>query len=280
MFHRTLLLAALALLSPSAGTATACEAGAVCTAGGGSYRYALPENWDGQSPLPVLIFYHGHRSSGAAMLRSRGLIGAFTGAGFTVVAPDGERRSETVLGWAARPGSGGRDNLAFSLAVLADLESHVPVDTGRIWAGGFSAGGSMAWMMACYEGARLQGAFSVAGALRRPVPAEGCPGGAVPFLQIHGYSDRQVPLEGRGIGSWHQGDVFESLSLIRGANGCESRPAAIETDGPFWCRDWTGCGSGKDVRMCLHPGGHGLPRGWTDEALRFVAGAGSAGQAR
>jgi len=124
----------------------------------------------------------------------------------------------------------------------------------------------MAWMIACNEGSLFAGYVSVAGALRRPAPEETCPGGPVRMLHIHGFADKQVPLEGRGIRDWHQGDVFESLSLLRRTNQCRSNPNAINIGEKFSCRSWTDCKAGGEIRFCMHDGGHGLPRGWVQNA--------------
>ena len=84
----------------------------------------------------------------------------------------------------------------------------------------------MAWYFSCYSTMKLAGVYAVSGALRRPLPQPGVkqadgsiattyPGGARKLIHLHGYADRTVPLEGRGIGNWHQGDVFEGLAVRR-----------------------------------------------------------------
>ncbi|WP_157966333.1 alpha/beta hydrolase family esterase [Oceanibium sediminis] len=265
------LICLLLMLSPFLARADApCGPDAPCAVAGGEYNLRLPEGWDRGGAMPVVVFFHGYRSSGATIFRSSGLGRAFLDQGYVIVGPNGARRANGARAWPARPGGGARDDVAFTLAVLEDVAARLNVDRARIYATGFSAGGSMAWMMGCYAGKRFAGVASVAGALRRPVP-EVCPGGPVPLLQIHGFSDRIVPLEGRGVGDWHQGDVFESLALIRAANGCTSRPDDITLREALWCRDWSGC-AGAPVKFCLHDGGHGLPQGWAQAARRFFEG--------
>lgn len=246
-----------------------CGRDAPCEIAGGSYHLVLPEGWDGTSPLPAVVFFHGHRGSGASIFRSQGLRRTFSEGGYLLIAPNGAIRPGTnYRAWPARPGDHPRDDVAFTLSVLDDVAGRLPVDMDRIYASGFSAGGSMAWMMGCYAGSRFAGVASVAGALRRPLPEGPCPDPVARLVQVHGFSDRQVPLEGRGIGDWHQGDVFESLDLLRRANGCRSNPDTIEIGETFRCRDWTSCETGAQ-KLCLHDGGHGLPPGWTDLARDF-----------
>ncbi|MEM7057497.1 MAG: prolyl oligopeptidase family serine peptidase [Pseudomonadota bacterium] len=246
------------------------DAGDACRIDGGSYHIALPAGWDGQSSFPAIVFFHGHRSSGKAVLNG-GVRSVFTNAGYAVIAPNGPRRDgENYRFWPAREMQNPpRDNIAFTSAVLEDVAKKFDLERDRILVGGFSAGGSMAWRIACAKGPLFAGYVSVAGALRRPTPAEECPGGPVRLLHIHGFGDKQVPLEGRQIRDWHQGDVFESLSLLRATNGCRSDPQHIADVDKYSCRLWTSCNSGRDIQFCMHSGGHGLPKGWAEMALQW-----------
>lgn len=264
-------LLALSVLAASAISATAapCAKDAPCKVEGGEYFLAFPNGWNGESAMPAILFYHGHNSSGLSPLRSRGLRESFLYRGYLLISPNGAARPNGVRAWPARPGhGGGRDDIAFSLRVLGDAAAKARIDPARIIVAGFSAGGSMAWMMGCYEGDRFAAVISVAGALRRPNPQGVCPNPAPRALQIHGFSDKQVPFEGRGIRDWHQGDVHETLGLFRRSNRCRSNPDRIDV-GPVWrTRHWRSC-AGGDLAYVEHDGGHGLPRGWTNLAVRW-----------
>lgn len=256
--------------SISAAQDAQCGTDVPCEIDGGSYHLSVPQDWDGTSALPAIVFFHGHRSSGKSALRGS-VRSVFGKAGYVIIAPNGPiRAGADYRYWPARPTEPPqRDDIAFTERVVADAVSRLPIDRDRILVGGFSAGGSMAWMIACYRGGIFAGYVPVAGALRRPAPEGGCPGGPVNMLHIHGFADKQVPLEGRAIRDWHQGDVSESFSLLRDANGCRSNPHAFDNDTQFWCRTWNQCSSGAEARFCLHDGGHGLPKGWASEARRW-----------
>lgn len=235
----------------------------------GVYHLMFPPEWDGATPLPALVYYHGHNSSGATVYKSGALKESFSNAGYLIIAPNGRPIGDgTRFAWPAMPPRlDWRDDVAFTLDVLDDVAARVPqVDPERIFAAGFSAGGSMAWMTGCYAGHRIAGVVSVSGALRRPAPEDVCPGGPLRLLQIHGFADKTVPLEGRVINDWHQGDVHESLSLLRRTNQCRSNPDSIDVAEPFRCRTWSKSCQTAALRLCMHDGGHGLPRGWTDLA--------------
>lgn len=269
-----LLAALICLPAVALGFERRCDAEDGCAIEGpapGTYHIAVPDGWTPEPTVPqkVLVFFHGHGGSGRATIRGSGMVRRFTEAGYVILAPDAAAiPGRTVRGWPARPGvDGGRDDVAFAEAVIDDATARLGLGGTDILMAGFSAGGSMAWMFACYSDMPLGAVVSVAGGLRRPNPEHACPAGPRRLLQIHGYADRQVPLEGRGIGTWHQGDVFESLSLLRTTNGCQSLPDTVTIDDTTWCRDWNGCASGSAIRMCLHPGGHGMPPGWVQRAM-------------
>lgn len=152
----------------------------------GEYYLSFPPDWDGVAPLPAILFYHGHNSSGLSPLRSRGLRENFLDRGYLLISPNGVARSNGVRAWPAWPGhGGGRDDVAFSLAVLDDVANKVSLQSDKTIVSGFSAGGSMAWMMGCYAGGRFAAVISVAGALREPHPDDLCPNPTPQALQVH-----------------------------------------------------------------------------------------------
>jgi len=273
----------------------ACNASSPCVIpgkDGGRYYLAFPKDWNGSTQLKPFVFFHGHGGSGAAKLRNKGLVRSLTSRNYLYIAPDGGRfnfRNRPMLGWAARHEKNpraGRSDIRFVENVLADVARRFPVDLQQTIVSGFSSGGSMAWFFSCYSKVPLAGVIPIAGGLRRPLPGNDrsgpkrrpngaltgtCPGGPRALVHVHSFSDRQVPLEGRAIRAWHQGDVFEGLAIQRNTNRCRSRPDKISTSGQIWCRSWTSCDSGKPVRFCLHAGGHGVPMHWPSAALKWIA---------
>ena len=260
------LLSALLISIPITVKAQDCGPDAPCEIDGGSYHLRLP---DGQGPHPVLIWYHGHRGNGASIHRGGGLAQDFLANGYALLAPNGYQATpESPRSYPARDGAP-RDDVAFTFDALASANTRGNLDLERVFAGGFSAGGSMAWLLACEAGDRLSGMVSVAGALRRPNTTD-CAGLAgLPIMHVHGFGDGQVPFEGRAIRDWHQGSLWEALERARSANGCRSNPDAIEITDDFRTREWAASCSGAPVRLDIHDGGHGLPQGWTARAKAF-----------
>ena len=254
------IIAVLTLFALPAWAQSDCGPDAPCEIEGGSYYMLVPEN--AQEKMPALVFFHGHNATGAMIFRG-GIRSDFAEAGYVVIAPNGTPiQGRDSLRWAGREG-GVRDDVAFTLDVIADAQAKVTIDPDRIYVAGFSAGGSMAWLMACKAAPAFAGFASISGALRQPNDTADCPNAPVRFLQIHGFGDNQVPFEGRAIRDWHQGSLWDSLALARTANQCRSNPDSIEIGARFRCRDWNeSCVAGA-IRFCEHDGGHGMPRGWT-----------------
>ncbi|MFK7763716.1 MAG: PHB depolymerase family esterase [Roseobacter sp.] len=256
------MCASVPAVSQECGPETPCQIDA------GSYHMRIPV---GEGPHPVLLWYHGHRGNGASIHNGGGLQRDFLDQGYIVLAPNGYRSGDGPRSYPARDGAP-RDDVAFTFEVLKDAGARASVDKNRIYVGGFSAGGSMAWLLACEAGEHLSGMVSVAGALRAP-NATTCAGLTdLPVLQIHGFGDAQVPFEGRGIRDWHQGSVWDSLKHARAANGCRSNPDSIQIDAEFRTRTWDDSCAGASVRLDVHDGGHGLPQGWTERARAFFEG--------
>ncbi|WP_299722193.1 PHB depolymerase family esterase [uncultured Tateyamaria sp.] len=263
------IIALFALFALPAVAQSACGADAPCEIDGGSYHMLVPEN--AQENMPALVFYHGHNATGGMIFRG-GIRSEFAGAGYVVIAPNGTPiQGRRTLRWAGREG-GTRDDVAFTLDVIADARTKASIDPERIYVAGFSAGGSMAWLMACKAADEFAAFVSISGALRQPNDTADCPSGPVKFLQIHGFGDNQVPFEGRAIRDWHQGSLWDSLALARRANQCRSHPDTIAIGAQFRCRDWNDSCEAGAIRFCEHDGGHGMPRGWTTLARDWFEG--------
>ncbi|MFL5333089.1 MAG: alpha/beta hydrolase family esterase [Geminicoccaceae bacterium] len=253
-----------------AAPAFACGPDTDCRVEGGTYRVRPPAGWDGHTALPAAVFFHGWQDSASGVMRNEGLGHALSEHGVLLVAPNGENGDWNFPGLPAAPGTSPRDEEAFVDRVLADVERRFPIDRDRLWATGFSIGGSMVWYEACLRGPVFGAYAPIAGAFWLPMPTS-CPGGPVNLSHIHGLTDTMVPLEGRepALG-FAQGDVFASLALLRATDGCISAPTRFVMDGPLMCRIWEDCRSGRTLRLCLHPYGHDLRPEWVINAWEWV----------
>lgn len=249
------------------GAAEACGRTTPCIVDLGAYHVAAP---DGNGPFPVVVHFHGANGNGAGVLRNRKLVETLTGRGYLVAAPNGlVRPGSTWTNWAVRDlRNPWRDEAAFARQVIDDLAKRFSIDRDRIIASGFSRGGSLVWDFACRDPGLFAAYAPVAGGFWRPHPRT-CVGGPVRLYHEHGLADGVVPLEGRQVRSGaQQGDIFEGLQLWRAVNGCAgSKPDAFETKDGVSCRRWTRCAPASALELCLHVGGHGVPKGWSTRML-------------
>jgi polyhydroxybutyrate depolymerase len=258
---------AILLLTIPAGAAGACGAAdAPCTVEGGAYHLALPEDWSGG---PAVIHLHGYGGSGAKVIGNAGLVKGFLDRGYALIAPTGlPWQPGSPNDWSVRDGwTYKRDDIAFLTTVLDDAAARFAIDRARVLMTGFSRGGSMVWDVACHGPGTARAYAPVAGAFWEPLP-EGCTGTADLF-HTHGWTDRVVPIEGRSVaqGQFTQGDSFASLTILRQTLGCDPQmPDVTRTEGELWLRSWENCPIGR-IDLMLHPGGHGIPPGWTARML-------------
>jgi polyhydroxybutyrate depolymerase len=250
------------------GSAQACVSGEICRFNEiAEYRVLPPQSWDGKTPIGVFIFVHGHRSSAAEMIGYRELADAAHGLGLMLVAPQGQGDSWSTPG---SPGEGRRDELAYMSGLLDDLARRFPLDSKRVVGSGFSQGASVIWEIACRGDGRFSAFVPVAGVWWQPMPKD-CTAPPRPMLHIHGTADTVMPMTGRNLRDrWKQGDVMQAFATMRQVHACPSSPIVSQQLGSLSCSMENGCGSGKKLALCLHPGDHHTNPSWFMEVKGWL----------
>ncbi len=264
----TVAILGFAAAVPATAGDAPCPAASLCETALGSYGLLMPPDHEPGTRVPVVVFFHGWGSSAGNVLADARIVDPVRARGYALLAPQGLPGPEGgARGWSHQGAPHrNRDEVAFMRGVIADATARAPIDPDRILVSGFSAGGSMVWHLACFDGARYRAFAPVAGAFWEPLP-ENCPGGPVDLLHLQGFADEVVPIEGRRIGDrWQQGDLFASLALLRREKGLRSAPDRITFEGRYRCRFWTGDPAGR-LGLCLHDGGHVLPGDWLGRAV-------------
>lgn len=253
------LSAVIGLVSSSALAAeeARCSGERPCAVGERSYHVKAPENWDGKTPLPVLLYFHGWGRTGLNPVNSAKVGGATDANSVLLVAPNGLGRSWDFWDEDSR-------DTPFVDKVLADVGKQWPIDWERIFVSGYSYGAAMAWRLACERGSQFAGYLSIAGTLWRQDTIQ-CPGGPINLAHVHGLKDNVMDLP-TGV----DGDPLNGISLWRRINQCEGRPDQVDKTEVFTCYAWSSCGSGKRTSACFHKSGHLIPKGWLDQTLKQV----------
>jgi len=271
-------LSAYALSMEDARDPHTCGADLPCLVEGGAYLVRPPAGWDGRSALPAVVFFHGWKQSASDVMRDERMARVMSDLGNLLVAPDGAGYS-----WSF-PGSPNhyRDEFAFVRAMLDDVEARFPIDTRRLWASGFSQGGSMVWYAACYLGDRFAAFVPVAGDFWEPPPLT-CPSGPASLRHIHGLADETFPTSGRAVAEHsHQGNLWQGWALWLRTDGCVAPPDRVEMADGMTCQTWAAksCSSGHELALCLHAGGHVFNAEWLREAYSWVVALDLAGTAQ
>ena len=255
-----------------AGDAASGPGFAGCTFDLGRYRLYRPARLalvDGKAP--ALIYFHGWRQQADQVVRSKALRAIADHYGLLLVVPEGLGGSWAFTG----SPNHARDELAFAGQLLDDLRRNRHADPARIYAAGFSMGGSMVWELACHRPAGFAGFVAVSGAFWEPYP-DHCATEPIRLLHFHGLSDPVVPVAGRPLGAaYAQGDVGHGLDIMAATHQCPAdrisslppQPAGKLT---LDCRVWQGCGDGSALEYCRHGGGHLRPVGWFDRAADWL----------
>ncbi|PWE32529.1 polyhydroxybutyrate depolymerase [Maritimibacter sp. 55A14] len=237
-----------------------CHAEIPCPLGERSYHVKEPDNWDGVTPLPVLLHFHGWQRQGTLIVKHARISGATRRRGVLLLAPNGARRTWNF--WTA-----GTEDVTFAAAVLEDAAKRYPIDRDRIYVSGYSYGSAMAWRFACQRGAGVAALLAVSGTLDQ---TEDCPEAPREVRHVHGTSDTVMDFPfGPG------GDRTRPVALWRREMGCgagEAQGAWRITEHDFFRRTvWEGCAGGRMV-LDVHARGHFIPRGWIARQLDELLG--------
>ena len=256
------ILFALALLMPvPAGAEERCHAETPCPLGDRSYHVKEPDGWDGISPLPVLLHFHGWQRQGTLIVKHARISGATRRRGVLLLAPNG--RNKTWNFWTA-----GTEDVAFAAAVLADAAKRYPIDPDRIYVSGYSYGSAMAWRFVCERGRGIAALLAIAGTLRQ---GESCAEAPREVRHVHGTSDTVMDFP---FGP--DGDTTYPVALWRRAFGCGAPQDAGDwqvTDRDEFTRTvWAECTTGGPVTLDIHDRGHFIPRGWIARQLDELLG--------
>jgi polyhydroxybutyrate depolymerase len=216
----------------------------------------LPSGWDGTTPLPVVVSFHGAGFDGSVMQLQDGVNTKADQEQFVVLHPDG---LPVDLSGGAQPKIPGWDlsknskDPAFVKALLDELGRRVCIDPSRVFATGISNGAEMAAFSACALPKRIAGYAAVANG--RPVPCGSET--ATPALVFHGLNDIVVPYDGapkRGLLA-----AEKLMSDQAKQNGCNGKaPSIRHVSVTVESLTWVGC-KAPTVLFRLDNHGHAWP---------------------
>lgn len=227
---------------------------------------------------PVLFALHGPGTSAFDMEMSGRLIAEAESRGFILVVPDGSMRENySGMFWNVEPFLEPSDDYAlmtdedFITMLVRHLEGEGVLDQGRIFAGGFSMGGMMAYKLACSMPETFSAIAVVSGALM----TDDCnPAMPVSLLEMHGMQDVRVPYFG-GETRFAPGVVWPAVmsTINEWKQGMACDPAQGLRTGVGASCSISSCANGQIVQHCVaYEGGHEWPGRVTSKAYRVIHG--------
>ena len=250
---------ATALLAQSTqnalGQADACVDAIPCQLDGRSYHVKVPDDWDGVTPMPVMLHFHGWARQGTLIVKHGRISGATRERGVLLLAPNGLGKTWDFWG----PGS---HDTEFAAAVIEDAAKRYPIDRSQLFVSGYSYGSAMAWRYACENGTEVRALLAVSGTLNQ---GEECDTTPQEVRHVHGLRDTVLDYP---FGP--DGDELYPTSLWRRELGCADPSGTATystTDKDHFSRTiWANCETGK-VIFDQHPRGHFIPKGWFAKQL-------------
>lgn len=256
---RTLFLAALmaaaTTLPGHADDAAACLDQTPCLLDDRSYHVKLPDDWDGVTPMPVMLHFHGWARQGTLIVKHGRISGATRTRGVLLLAPNGINKTWDFWG----PGSRDTD---FAASVIEDAAQRYPIDRSQIFVSGYSYGSAMAWRYACENGTEVRALLAVSGTLNQNEECDTTPS---EVRHVHGLRDTVLDYP---FGP--DGDEMYPTALWRRELACDiptGRDSYSTTPEDTFKRTiWADCADGKVV-FDQHERGHFIPRGWFAKQL-------------
>ena len=230
------------------------------------YRIRMPEGHDGVSPVGAVFFMHGYRGTAKGTMRNKSLAKAVSDLGLALVAPKSAYADWAIPG---APQAKEPVELEYFGAIVKDIKQRFNIDTSRMMASGFSAGGMMTWSLACDRSELFAAYAPIAGTFWEPTPKT-CNTPTTNIIHIHGTSDKIVPLAGRPIADTKQGNVSEVLAMYAMKGGFSDEREYKQDELEFSCNEMRNQNE-KILEICLHPGGHSMKSAYvTNTWKKFV----------
>ena len=214
-----------------------------------TYYVQLPSGYSASKPYPLIFQFHPWGGSADQALTmyniSKGIPDAI------YVTPQGLQAGSNGAGWANTNGQ----DIAFTKAMIADVEGKYCVDTSRLFSVGFSYGGMMSFALGCEMSDVFRAIAPMSGSLYSDTGCKGT-GPHIAMWGSHGTSDTVVPIA----------DGRSARDKILKENHCGTDTVAVD---PSPCVKYQGCDPGYDVTWCEWDGPHGIPSFGTSAITAF-----------
>lgn len=160
------------------------------------YVLYIPNSYDGTSPVPLMLNFHGFGGSASEYMNYADMRAVAETDTFILVYPQGSCLDGSSHWNPCPPGGDNKsnvDDLGFVEALINKISSQYNVDNDRIYAAGYSNGGMMAYGLANYKSELIAAIASVSGTM---LDCTGPTNHPMPVIDLHGTSDGVIPYNG------------------------------------------------------------------------------------
>jgi len=264
------------LSSPPAGALQANPGGVVdrpvavspASASGASHRsywLHMPPGYVAARLTPLILAFHGGGGTALGMQGTSGLSAVADQRGFMVAYPQGltQDHGRSPPGWDASgprdPFADGIDDGLYVSDLLSAIQASYCVDPARIWATGFSNGGSMVGYLACVLPDRIAAFAPVEGVFFQ-IPGGCHPTHPASIVDVHVRADPVAPYAGvpaRGSPDYYALAIPAWLRDWASRDACGDTPQPVITTPGMTRQTWPRCPAGISVTGDVFPaGGH------------------------
>jgi polyhydroxybutyrate depolymerase len=219
-----------------------------------SYELHVPASYDGSTPTPLTLNFHGVTSDGPAQRSFSDMDPVADARGFVVAYPNGIEKSWNAGLCCGTAASEEIDDVGFARAVIDDLAERGCIDLNRVYATGMSNGAHLSHRLACEATDVIAAIAPVAGV---PLITDCNPSRPIPVIHFHGTEDPLVPYDGSRPGYPSVPDTHDAWAA---RNGCTSEPSVTFENNTVTCETFDKCDGNVRVTLCTAEGaGHCWP---------------------
>jgi polyhydroxybutyrate depolymerase len=222
-----------------------------------SYEIHVPPSYDGVTPLPLVLSFHGFTSSGLGQQALTGMDGLADREGFLVIYPNGLNASWNAGVCCGQSAESNIDDVGFARALINDMGARGCIDRLRVYATGMSNGGFFSHRLAC-EAADVIAAVAPVASVIGIDDAACTPARPIPLIQFNGTGDPLVSYDGGGLSGSPGAEA--TTAGWRNRNGCVGEPVVSYQNGDATCETVERCEGDASVTLCtIEGGGHCWP---------------------
>lgn len=235
-----------------------------------TYEVHVPPNYDGRTPLPVVLNIHGGGGDAPACRRQTQMDKAADRDGYIAVYPEGTSAIGKFYTWnagicCAYAVKWKVDDVGFISKLLDELPKQYAVDTNRVYATGMSNGAMMCYRLACELSNRITAICAVSSGQGVDGPRPSRP---VPVMHIHGLKDPNALFAGgvgpNAISKVQHKPIRDVIAWWLDVDNCLKKPVEVIKQPDFIMERYAPAPGevGEPVVLYMLPeGGHTWPGG-------------------